>query len=423
MHKNFRRALYTALVTGGLVVVGAASAYAAGDGLPDPAQGAPEAIEGAASPAAAPEGLAGDTAEVDAAVTPADDATELAPAGDAAESVVHTDISGVVEEVLDGTLGEDGLVDGLLEGLLPVETEVPGGEPGAGEPGAGEPGTDEPGTDEPGTEAPGAGEPGTDEPGTPGTDQPNEPGTDQPGTDEPGTDEPGTDEPGTDEPGTDQPGTDPGTDGPGILDPGILDPDAGDPDVVEPGAGEPGPGEPATGGPGRDTLGTGGSRPGHETELPGAHVPGIAHPTGDRSGTAAPGAFGAPGQAAPGSADAADADAADADAADADAADAAPSGDRVQDVDAEQAGVDISWGDKAVVVPTTNGGAILSGGPGAGYLIGTSTGLDGQVVPVDVPGETLAQTGPMITGQLALVSLLLGLGIVVLRMRRRRYVV
>ncbi|MEV0895088.1 hypothetical protein [Promicromonospora sp. NPDC050262] len=383
MHKNFRRALYTALVTGGLVVVGAASAYAAGDGLPDPAQGAPETIEGAASPAAAPEGLAGDTAEGDAAVTPADDATELAPAGDAAESVVHTDISGVVEEVLDGTLGEDGLVDGLLEGLLPVETEVPGGEPGAGEPG-----TDEPGTDEPGTEAPGAGEPGTDEPGTPGTDQPNGPGTDQPGTD-------------------------PGTDGPGILDPGILDPDAGDPDVVEPGAGEPGPGEPATGGPGRDTLGTGGSRPGHETELPGAHVPGIAHPTGDRSGTAAPGAFGAPGQAAPGSADAADAD----------AADAAPSGDRVQDVDAEQAGVDISWGDKAVVVPTTNGGAILSGGPGAGYLIGTSTGLDGQVVPVDVPGETLAQTGPMITGQLALVSLLLGLGIVVLRMRRRRYVV
>ncbi|MFD7309339.1 hypothetical protein [Promicromonospora sp. NPDC059942] len=380
MHKNFRRALYTALVTGGLVVVGAASAYAVGGGQPDAAQGAPETIEGAASPAAAPEGPADGAAEVAAddgaaeaaaTVTPADDMAELAPADDGAGSVGHVDISGVVEEVLDGTLGEDGLVDGILEGLLPVETEVPGADPGAGEPGV---------------EEPGAGEPGTDEPGT----------------------EPGAGEPGTDEPGTDQPGTDPGTDGPGILDPGILDPDGGDPDVVEPGVGEPGPGEPAPGRPGRDTLGTGGSRPVHET-LPGADAPGITHPAGDRSAAAA-GIAAA--DAAPGSADAAD-------AADTDAS----SADVVQEPDTENAGVDLSWGDRAVVVPTAYDGTLLAGGPHEGYLIGTSNRLDGQVVPVDVPGETLAQTGPMITGQLALVSLLLGLGIVVLRMRRRRYVV
>ena len=85
-------------------------------------------------------------------------------------------------------------------------------------------------------------------------------------------------------------------------------------------------------------------------------------------------------------------------------------------------GVDISWGDKAVVVPTAYDGTILSGGLGDGFY-GTLTGLDGQAAPVVVPGDTLAQTGPLITGQLALVSLLLGLGIVALRMRRRRIVV
>ena len=50
MDKNFRRALYTALVAGGLVVVGATAAYAAADAPRDAvAQGAPEATEGAAS--------------------------------------------------------------------------------------------------------------------------------------------------------------------------------------------------------------------------------------------------------------------------------------------------------------------------------------------------------------------------------------
>ena len=87
---------------------------------------------------------------------------------------------------------------------------------------------------------------------------------------------------------------------------------------------------------------------------------------------------------------------------------------------APDGGVDISWGDKAVVVPTTNDGTILSGGLSEGLLNGTPTGLDGQVTPVSAPGETLAQTGPMITGQLALVSLLLGLGLLALRSRRRR---
>ncbi|WP_344401410.1 hypothetical protein, partial [Promicromonospora sukumoe] len=92
------------------------------------------------------------------------------------------------------------------------------------------------------------------------------------------------------------------------------------------------------------------------------------------------------------------------------------------DTDARDTGVDITWGDKAVVVPTTAAdGAVLSDGSVAGLLSGTRTGPEGQVAP-DVPGETLAQTGPMITGQLALVSLLLGLGLVALRMRRRRSV-
>ncbi|MGW2093443.1 hypothetical protein [Promicromonospora sukumoe] len=387
MDKNFRRALFTALVTGGLVVVGAASAYA-GDGLPDPTtQEAPETIEGAASA----------DADADAA---SDEAVSDGAAGVPGEgivgSVVHVDLAGVV----DGTLGAEGLVHDLLDGLLPVDGELPGADPG----------TEEPGTDEPGTE---------------------EPGTDEPGTEQPGTEEPGT--PGPEEPDTDEPGT--GTDG------GILDPGAGDPGVVDPGTGEPGTDEPGDGGPGTGRPGTDGpaagrpdddghGRPGqgwlgtdprHGAGRPGADAPGTAYPAGGWSGAVTPDVVGAARDAVAG--DAPGTDPADAGPADPAEDAEARSGEPAQDTDARDAGVDITWGDKAVVVPTTTyGGAILSDGADAGRLSGTPTGLEGQVAPADVPGETLAQTGPMITGQLALVSLLLGLGLVALRIRRRRSV-
>ncbi|WP_036969685.1 hypothetical protein, partial [Promicromonospora kroppenstedtii] len=106
-----------------------------------------------------------------------------------------------------------------------------------------------------------------------------------------------------------------------------------------------------------------------------------------------------------------------------DAPGAGPASEQVAGDGVPDGGVDISWGDKAVVVPTANDGTILSGGLREGLLGGTPSGLDGQVTPVSAPGETLAQTGPMITGQLALVSLLLGLGLLALRSRRRRIVV
>jgi hypothetical protein len=247
--------------------------------------------------------------------------------------------------LVDGTLGKDGLVNGLLEGVLPSDTDAPG--------------PDEPGTDEPGT-----GEPGTDEPGEPGTDAPGSdgPGTVAPGAGAPGAVDPGTGGPGTDDPDGDGPGTGPGAGGPGIRNPG--------------------------------------------GETPGAAIP--ADPGTDGYGYGYGFGYGTPGDDA---------------GSGADAADAGASLTRSDvDKDLPHGGVDISWGDEATVVPAAYDGAILPGGLGDG-LGSTLTELDGQAVPVVAPGETLARTGSMITGQLALVSLLLGLGIAALRMRRRRLVV
>lgn len=53
-------------------------------------------------------------------------------------------------------------------------------------------------------------------------------------------------------------------------------------------------------------------------------------------------------------------------------------------------------------------------------LRGTSTEPEAEAEPAQqVPDASLAETGHMITGQLSLISLLLGLGIAALRMRRR----
>lgn len=386
MDKYFRRVLYTALVAGGLMVVGASSAYAAGEGLVDPVtQGTPETTEEAAPTGGALDAAVEDGSpagkEVDAAAEDGD-AADVVPPSDTGvadpvedvtdgtgadgsdgvvddivgrDGVVGSLVRGDVVGVVDGTLGEDGLVDGLLEGVLPADIEVPGPE-------------------------------------------------------EPGTDEPGTDEPGTEDPGTEDPGTDPGTDGPGILDPGAGDPGVVDPRPVDPGTDGPsaGPGTdgPGTGGPGTNGPGADDPRAGPRAELPEAGVPGIESSGGETSGGPGSGVslVSAPGP--DGRADAGE-----------------PAGGPGSEEDLPGGGVDISWGDKAVVVPTAAyDGTILSGGLSNGYY-GTLTGLEGQVAPVVVPGDALAQTGPLITGQLALVSLLLGLGIVALRMRRRRLVV
>ncbi len=337
MDKYFRRVLYTALVAGGLVVAGASSAYAADVALP-PDTRTVDPVEEATD-----EGSESDEGVVDDIV--------------GRQGVVGSLVRGDVVGAVDGTLGEDGLVDGLLEGVLPTDIEAPGPE------------------------------------------------------------EPGTDEPGTDEPGTEDPGTDPGTDGPGILDPGAGDPGVVDPGIVDPGTDGPGAGPgtdgPGTGGPGANGPGADDPRAGPGAELPGAGVPGIENSGGETPGVVIPsGVAGGLGSgtsavSAPGSDDRADA--------------GVPAGGPDSERDLSGGSVDISWGDKAVVVPTAYDGTILSGGLSDGYY-GTLTGLEGQAAPVVVPG-TLAKTGPLITGQLALVSLLLGLGIVALRMRRRRIVV
>ena len=147
MDKNFRRVLYTALVAGGLVVVGASSAHAAEEGLLDPVtQGVTDSVaeEPAArgdlvAPESAPAGTRADTADADGAATddsgPVDD---LVGREGIVGSLLDADVAGVVN----GALGKDSLVDDLLTG------------------GAEEPGTEEPGTEEPGTEEPGSGRAG-----------------------------------------------------------------------------------------------------------------------------------------------------------------------------------------------------------------------------------------------------------------------
>ena len=420
MDKNFRRVLYTALVAGGLVVVGATSAYAAEGGSTAPATQV--ATETTDRPTAAGGGL-----DVAVEVHEPETQTDLSEGPDGIlGSLTKGDLGGVLE----GTLGEDGLVDDLL------------GVPGTDEPGTDEPGTDEPGTDEPGTDEPGTDEPGTDEPGTdePGTD---EPGTDEPGTDEPGTDEPGTDEPGTDEPGTDEPGTDePGTDEPGTDEPGTDEPGTDEPGTDEPGTDEPGTGKPGTGKPAKPVKPT----------KPGAHRPGTVDPEAgagtDRPRTNRPGtASGTPGTGrddhsvterlgdvaltdaiTEGSASGGTAgggagltspsvDVPDVEVPADDAADEAG-----LDRDRSEEGVDISWVEKDRVDPGDYDGSILQGDLGDSFSAQRDEPepVDRtEAEPVRVPGGTPIQAGHMFTGQLSLISLLLGLGIAALRVRRR----
>ncbi|MFD6138867.1 hypothetical protein [Promicromonospora sp. NPDC060271] len=361
MDKNFRRVLYTALVAGGLMVAGASSAHAAEEGLLDPVtQGTADSVEEA--PVAR-----GDLDAVGSA--PAGTGADAADAGAASdgkglvgdlvgrEGIVGSLLDADVAGVVDAALGEDGLVDDLLTGGVE--------EPGTEEPGTEEPGTEEPGTEEPGTEEPGTEEPGTEEPGT------EEPGTEEPGTEEPGTEEPGTEEPGTEEPGTDGPGTDhPGTGGSGTGRPGSSD-DEGGPRTERPSTGWSG-----TDGPDVHTPGAGSGQMTGSVTLGGEYGTGVV-PTssGDEDGDT--------GRDHPG------------------------------------AGVDIGWGDKSGPAPTTYEGSYLSGGLGEDLNVTTEPEAEVEATPVLVPDDTLPEPGHMITGQLSLISLLLGLGIAALRTRRR----
>lgn len=87
--------------------------------------------------------------------------------------------------------------------------------------------------------------------------------------------------------------------------------------------------------------------------------------------------------------------------------------------------VDIGWGDKDEdrTVGSEEGapqGDLIDGlrdmVPETGPELG---GQDEAVGPVPVPGDAPVRTSHILTGQLSLISLLLGLGIAALRMRRR----
>lgn len=372
MDKNFRRVLYTALVAGGLMVVGASSAHAAEEGLLDPVtQGAIDSVE--EEPAArgdldavvsAPAGTGADAADAGAATDDQGLVGDLVGREGIIGSLLDADVAGVV----DGALGEDGLVDDLLTGG--------DDEPGTEEPGTEEPGTEEPGTEEPGTEEPGTGEPGTEEPGT------EEPGTEEPGTEEPGTEEPGTEEPGTEEPGTEEPGTDgPGTDRPG---------------TGGSGTGRPGSGG-DEGGPRTERPGTGG----YGTDGSDVHTPGAGY--GQMTGSATLGGeYGTSvGVSSTSSVDDDDTTGSD------------------TGRDHPGAGVDIGWGDESGPAPRTYEGSYLSGGLGEDLNVTTEPEAEVEAAPVIVPDANLPEPGHMITGQLSLISLLLGLGIAALRTRRR----
>jgi hypothetical protein len=95
---------------------------------------------------------------------------------------------------------------------------------------------------------------------------------------------------------------------------------------------------------------------------------------------------------------------------------------RAADRGRSEQGVDISWGDKQRVDPEDYDGSILYGdlGDGLSATVEEPEPDDRtEAEPVLVPGGTPVQAGHMFTGQLSLISLLLGLGIAVLRVRRR----
>ncbi len=83
-------------------------------------------------------------------------------------------------------------------------------------------------------------------------------------------------------------------------------------------------------------------------------------------------------------------------------------------------GVDLSWGDKGGSVPTAYDESFLSHGLSEGLrAIPPEPEAEAEAAPIVVPEAGLAETGHMTTGQLSLISLLLGLGIAALRVRRR----
>ncbi|MFD2793884.1 hypothetical protein ACFS27_10045 [Promicromonospora vindobonensis] len=420
MDRNIRRVLYTALVAGGLVVVGASSAHAAGEGRLDPvtqetigtfeeapaARGHLDVAEGT-SPAGERADAAGTSA------TGADGETGLVDDVVGPKGVVRSLLSADVAGVVDGTLGEDGLVDDLLTGVGPGGGDGPQPE----EPQPEEPGTEEPGTEEPGTDPlPGIIDlPGTEEPGT------EEPGTEEPGTEEPGTEEPGTEEPGTEEPGTEEPGTEePGTEGPGADRPGKGRPGSGGPDADR-GTDRPGTSgrdaEPRPVRPGKAAADRPDIAEGHHAE------PRTTEPRTGYSGGELPGA-GLPGSVAVG----AGSDGSSTGAPDTDSSGQGAQKDRGTSAAAPRPGeylssegVDLAWGGTAGPVPTSSSGTMLAGDMDEGPHRRTSTAPEAEAEAARqvVPDATLAETGHMITGQLSLISLLLGLGIAALRMRRR----
>ncbi|GAB2498017.1 hypothetical protein GCM10027063_41810 [Promicromonospora xylanilytica] len=379
MDRNFRRVLYTALVAGGLAVVGASSAHAAGEGPPDPVTQETTAttehasvtggdLDAATSPAAT-------GAETQGAGVGTSDETGLADDVVGPDGIVRSLLSADLADVVDGTLGEDGLVDDLLTGVPSGDDEAPLPE-------------------EPGTDAPGAVDP-------PGTD---EPGTDEPGTDEPGTDEPGTDTPGTDEPGTDKPGTDkPGTAGPGRPGTGSHDPG---PRPAHPGAGDEGTDAPA------DSHAPKPRTPESGTTEPRTTEPRTTEPRTGYSG-GYPVSAGTPGAIPVGHVP---------------SDSAVPARAAVQPVrgTAEPMGehplvqgVDLTWGATGGSVPTSSSGSIRSGDMDDRPHRPVTEPVAEPVARRVVPDADLAETGHMITGQLSLISLLMGLGIAALRTRRR----
>lgn len=311
MDRTIRRALYTTLVAGGLVVVGASPASAMVDG------------------ASNPDGVAGQHGIV--------------------ESLLHADVGAVVE----GTLGKDGVLDELLVGGRPPEADAPVPE--------------NPVIENPVPVAP-----------VPETSPPEAPVPETPVPDVPATDPP------TEAPASDRPG--------GLID-GIIG--SGREPADRPGTSKPGKDRPASDRPKPRPVGSG-------PDQPDAHVIGV---------------------------EALDVDGpvrARTDAVDRFVADADPA-------IAPATGVDLRWGARDGVVLTSSGATaddlaepvydarILMSGLYDG-MHGTSTGSSERAV-TERSEESLAQTGPMTTVHLALASLLLGLGVAVLRTRRRPPVV
>lgn len=324
MDRNIRRALYTALVAGGLVVVGASSAHAAGNGLSDPAtQGATGTAVGAAT---------------------------------AREAAVHD--GGAADGVADGTAGSRGIVGALLQADVVGVVEGVLGEDGlvAGLPGTLDPGAGDPATEEPAPHAPGADGYDPDSPGEQGG-----PGTGRPVTDVVETSVPRT---------------------------GAVEAPRAD-DVSKP------------------------EHPGSEPQDDMAASQPDAHAAG-ASGSAADTAVDTAVDTDPDTADASDA------TGSGELASPAPVADGADDLRGE--GVDIGWGDESEAALTAYDGTILPVGV-EDALQNTLTGYDGQEVAPVPSGDAPAHRGPMITGQLALVSLLLGLGLAVLRTCRRPDVV